>query len=91
MFYGFFPFFFFFADGGNANFLQPLLKGKERDGFLYEEEGLDRARHRSEEQNTRFTRTLYNLRQRIKHLQRETTQADLNMPSLKVFVISGRY
>ncbi|RUS84932.1 hypothetical protein EGW08_007294 [Elysia chlorotica] len=67
----------------NTDFLRPTMRGKQRDGFLVEEEGYDRARARVGEQNTRSVRNLYNLRQKVKQLQRDMAQADLNKPSKK--------
>ncbi|GFO16373.1 protein moonraker [Plakobranchus ocellatus] len=67
----------------STNFLRPPTRGKQKDGFLTEEEGYDRARARVGEQNTRSVRNLYNLRQKVKHLQRDVVQADLNKPAKK--------
>ena len=60
------------------------MRGKQRDGYLIQEEGYDRARARVGEQNTRSVRNLYNLRQKVKQLQRDLAQADLTKPAKKV-------
>ncbi|GFR90639.1 protein moonraker [Elysia marginata] len=67
----------------STDFLRPAVRGKQRDGYLVEEEGYDRARARVGEQNTRSVRNLYNLRQKVKQLQRDVAQADLNNPVKK--------
>lgn len=70
-------------DERSTDFLRPAMRGKQRDGYLIQEEGYDRARARVGEQNTRSVRNLYNLRQKVKQLQRDTAQADFNKPAKK--------
>ncbi|XP_005096152.1 protein moonraker isoform X2 [Aplysia californica] len=68
---------------GNTKFLHLPAKGKSKDGFLDQIEDLDRARARVTEQNIRSARNTYNLRQKVKQLQRDLAHADLNKPQKK--------
>ncbi|KAK0068819.1 protein moonraker isoform X2 [Biomphalaria pfeifferi] len=56
----------------------PETKGKQKDGFLYQEETTDRAQHRAEENKVRCVRTVYNLTQKVKQLQKDVFTCDMN-------------
>uniref|UniRef100_A0A2C9LL06 Uncharacterized protein n=2 Tax=Biomphalaria glabrata TaxID=6526 RepID=A0A2C9LL06_BIOGL len=56
----------------------PETKGKQKDGFLYQEETTDRAQHRAEENKVRCVRTVYNLTQKVKQLQKDVSTCDMN-------------
>ncbi|KAH9491490.1 hypothetical protein Btru_032084 [Bulinus truncatus] len=62
----------------SSEFLTPVTKGKHKDGFLYQEETTSRAQLRAEEHKIRCIRTVYNLTQKVKQLQKDLLTCDLN-------------
>ena len=74
---------------GNTRFLHPPEKGKSKDGFLDQFEDSYRSRARVNEQNIRSARNIYNLRQKVKQLQRDLAHADLNNINKKVISVDN--
>ncbi|ESO97923.1 hypothetical protein LOTGIDRAFT_153031 [Lottia gigantea] len=53
-------------------------RGRSKDGYLSDEEDLNRKAVRSEEQTVRTARNLYNLRQQVKQIQKDFLQLGSN-------------